>query len=380
MDPRHHPTTPPPPAAPQDHATFRSPSAVTIIIPCFNYGRFVTDAARSALEQQDATVHVVIVNDGSTDASTADACDACLRLPGAAGHLRVIHQTNAGLACARNAGAAGASTEFLLFLDADDHLLPTCVRDLAAIIRTEESAGRGGDISHAYGQQVLSELGHGTWEVPDWDPILLGITNLHAPTALARRERFEAVGGYTPSMRHGYEDWDFWLKFAERGWRGVRLRAPTYVWRRHSHETMIHQAVKIHDELYARIIDQHREFYKRHALELVQRANQLLHRCDGTWLDENLDAIPIRDLRRWCADLVRERDSARHELSAAVARAESSTAQTARLDEELRRLHSQYEAKPAVRLSRKIHSIMDSLPRPLSAPARGLMRILKRGV
>jgi len=338
---------------------------VTVIVPCFNHGRFVADAVRSALAQEGAEVRVVVVDDGSTDGQTPAQCDACLDLPGAAGRVRVVHQANTGLPGARNAGAAealrvGWESEYLLPLDADDYLEPGGVAELVAAIERERAAGTDADVSHSYGQQRLAELGHGVWAVPEWDPLLLMITNLHPPTALIRRDRFEAVGGYTASMTIGYEDWDLWIKFAARGWRGVRVRRPVYVWRRHSTETMISRAMRRHDAIYADIVARHREFYAANAERLIVLSNSLLRRADANWLDENLDAIPIRDMKAWIRDLIRERDEARAEL----ARAKGAVAQL--------------EAKPVVRISKAVHRALERLPRPLAATAMGLLRTVKR--
>lgn len=341
------------------------PPSIAVVVPCFNHGRFVADAVRSALAQKAGNVRVVIVNDGSTDGTTPAACDACLDLPGAQGRVHVLHQTNTGLPGARNRAVAeavrlGWDPEFILPLDADDYLEPDAVADMLAALEAERAAGRDADVSHVYGQQRLAELGHGVWAVPDWDPVLLLITNLHAPTALIRRDRFQAVGGYTESMTIGYEDWDLWIKFARRSWRGLRVRKPIYVWRRHSHETMINRAVRRHDEIYADIVARHRDFFLASFDRLVALSNTLLRRSDANWLDENLDAIPIRDMRAWIRDLVQERDEARAEV--------------ARLAERVAEL----EGKPALRISRALHGALDRLPRPLAAPARSLLRTVKK--
>src|SRR5262245_50751931 len=124
-----------------------TPSA-TIIIPCFNHGRFVRAAVDSCRRQADASVKIVVIDDGSDDGSSAQACDAC------AGDLvTVIHQENRGLPAARNRGAREADTEYLVFLDADDWLEQTFVSKLAGAIETERAAGREGDVSHAYCQE-----------------------------------------------------------------------------------------------------------------------------------------------------------------------------------------------------------------------------------
>ena len=314
---------------------------VTIVIPCFNYGRFVRAAAASALAQEQAEVRIVIVDDGSTDGTSGAACDACAAL--APERISVVHQSNAGLPAARNRGAAhefGAGTEFVAFLDADDWLEPWFVKDLADAIRAEQAAGRGNDVSHAYGQQRMSDLGGGrVWNVPDWDPVLLMITNLHPPTALIRREAFAKSGGFDESMRDGYEDWDFWLRLADQGFRGVRVRKPVYVWRRHSRETMIAGAVRHHEEIYRRIVANHAAMFDAHADELIARMNLMLRRHDMNWLDESLEPIHLIGLKR----------------------------QRAR-----------YEGMKAVRLHHALHGLIDRLPRPLSAGARGVMSALKR--
>jgi glycosyltransferase involved in cell wall biosynthesis len=346
---------------------------VTFVIPCFNHGRFVADAVVSCLRQSGCDARIVVVDDGSTDGSTPAACDACERLTGANGRVRVIHTPNQGLPAARNAGVAAARDnwgsgdareDYYVFVDADDYLEPTFVATLHAAL-----AGAGDDVSHAYCQERLVDLATGVWTVPEWDPLLMLITNLHPVTALVRRGHFEAVGGFDSSMRDGYEDWDLWLKFVGRSWRGVRVREPLFNWRRHSAVTMITDATARHGQLFRRLMTNHAPLYARHWQDLLARSNELLRRADANWLDENLDAIPIRDLRAWVKDLVPERDAARAHAAALAAERDALIAQIASVRE-------QYERKPIVRLSRSVHALVDALPRPL---ARVLQRA-KRAV
>jgi glycosyltransferase involved in cell wall biosynthesis len=289
--------------------------SVTVVIPCFNHGAFVRRAVDSALAQARADVRIVVVEDGSTDGTTRAACDAC-----AGDRVRVIHQENRGLPAARNRGAAGATGEYLVFLDADDWIEPGFCSRLAEEIGKHEQVSRcGGEqvrgagngsspahllissraqpsVSHAYCQERLVEKGTGIWRVPEWDPVLLLITNLHPVTALVRRECFEAVGGFDETMRNGYEDWDLWLKFVERGWRGVRVREPLFVWRRHSDTTMIMNVIHDHEALYAAIRSRHRGLYEKHSLDLIVRTNAMMRRFDMNWLDEEGEPINLRAL------------------------------------------------------------------------------------
>lgn len=306
----------------------------TIVIPCFNHGRFVRAAVDSCLRQADADIRVVIVNDGSDDSSSAAACDSC-----AGERVRVIHQENRGLPAARNRGASEASSEFLVFLDADDWLEPAFVSKLAAAIESERSAGRDSDVSHAYCQERLVEKGTGIWRVPEWDPRLMMVTNIHPVTALVRRERFRSVGGFNEAMRHGYEDWDLWLKFVERGWRGVRVREPLFVWRRHSDSTMIMNVIHNHEQLFGQIMEQHRALYQKHAAELLLRTNSLLRRCDMNWLDETGDPINLRGLKRQ---------------------------------------REMYESMLAVRMHHALHRFINRMPAPIASAARNGIGLVRR--
>jgi hypothetical protein len=91
---------------------------VSVIVPCFNYGRYLPAAVASALTQTLGSVEVIVVDDGSTDPQTHAVLDALER----EGRCQVVRQQNAGLSCARNKGIALAHGEYICCLDADDEL------------------------------------------------------------------------------------------------------------------------------------------------------------------------------------------------------------------------------------------------------------------
>jgi glycosyltransferase involved in cell wall biosynthesis len=194
---------------------------VTVVIPCFDYGAFLREAVDSALAQEGGTPAVVVVDDGSSDPETLRVLED---LPP---RVRVLHQPNAGPAAARNAGAAGADTAYLLMLDADDRLRPRALEVLREPLRRDPQLG------FAYGDAELFGAWSGRLAFPDYDPFRLLYRSIVTATSLVRREVFEAVGGFDGELA-GYEDWDFYLGALERGWQGRRVPEVVLDYRRHA--------------------------------------------------------------------------------------------------------------------------------------------------
>jgi glycosyltransferase involved in cell wall biosynthesis len=89
---------------------------VSVIIPSYNYGDFIGEAIESVLAQTYRNFEIVVVDDGSTDATQA----VVARFPA----VHYLYQANQGIAVARNAGIAASKGDYVVFLDADDKLLP----------------------------------------------------------------------------------------------------------------------------------------------------------------------------------------------------------------------------------------------------------------
>jgi glycosyltransferase involved in cell wall biosynthesis len=92
---------------------------VSVVIPCYNHAHYLDEAIRSVLAQTHPLLEVIVVDDGSSD----NTSEVVARYPG----VEYVYQENAGLAAARNTGIRRSAGEYVVFLDADDRLLPPAV-------------------------------------------------------------------------------------------------------------------------------------------------------------------------------------------------------------------------------------------------------------
>lgn len=187
-------------------------SRVSVVIPCYNAGATLDEAVQSALAQTWDDLEVVIVDDGSDDPATTALLDA-------AGwpRTRVIRQANAGPAAARNAAIRASTGEYILPLDADDRIEPSYVAKAVAILRERPEVGV------VYCKAERFGAASGPWELPPYNIRELAIDNVIFVTSLFRRVDWERVGGFNERLRHGVEDYDFWLKLVGLGREVVQI-------------------------------------------------------------------------------------------------------------------------------------------------------------
>lgn len=182
---------------------------VSVIIPAFNAEKFLRETLESALGQTVPPLEVIVVDDGSTDGTVA----LVERFRGA---VRLLRQANGGVARARNAGAAQAKGEWLAFLDADDVWLP------GKLERQMASADAALIHTDRYNIGVLDGLPavHGDLQpLVDGDvfsALLIGGNVITTSSVALRTEVFRDLGGFDEDPRLLAEDWDLWLRVAER--------------------------------------------------------------------------------------------------------------------------------------------------------------------
>ncbi len=191
-----------------------APGLVSVVVPCHNAAPFVADAVGSALAQGDAVGEVVLVDDGSADATLgvlrqlADEANA-----GRPGLVRVVAQANGGAPSARNAGLALCTGAFVQFLDADDVLAPGKVARQAALAEAADVVA-GGHEQVPFGSDAAPERQRLRTE-DAWLGLLLGQLGITSAN-LFRRSAVEAVGGWDEALRSSQE-YDLMFRMVREG-------------------------------------------------------------------------------------------------------------------------------------------------------------------
>jgi glycosyltransferase involved in cell wall biosynthesis len=165
---------------------------------------------------------------------------------------RVIRQhRNQGLSMSRNAGIAWSSEPYLFMLDADNRIRPPALARLLEALTCSGAA-------FAYAQLRLFGDATGLGVADIWDPEHFRRENYIDAMALIRRDALLAVGGYAVlADDHGWEDYDLWCSFAERGLRGVFLPEALCDYRVHA-ASMIRSRTNLHyDALMAEMALRH---------------------------------------------------------------------------------------------------------------------------
>lgn len=190
-------------------------ATVSVVIPCYNYARFLAEAVGSALGQDGVQVEVIVVDDASTD----DSLTVARRIAADDPRVTVLaHPVNCGPVETFNDGLARATGEFLVRLDADDLLTPGSLARSVAVARAFPSVGLVyGHPEHFTEARPPARVRARRWTVwPGrhwlWDRCVDGYNVITSPEVLMRMSVVAEVGGQRP-LAHTH-DMEMWLRLA----------------------------------------------------------------------------------------------------------------------------------------------------------------------
>lgn len=185
---------------------------VSVIIPNFNYGKYISIAIESVLSQTHPNVEVIVVDDGSTDES--------ISILGRYGSkLLVIQQRNQGVSIARNNGVAASSGDYVAFLDADDVWLPEKIEmqlrkfDVDRAVGLVHCAMRhidpDGNVCGSNNEGLEGNV------ADEFLKFERGVIVGAGSTAVVPRKIFDEIGGFDPRQSTS-ADWDFGYRVATK--------------------------------------------------------------------------------------------------------------------------------------------------------------------
>jgi glycosyltransferase involved in cell wall biosynthesis len=205
----------------------------SVVIPTYNQAQYLESAIESVFAQSYTGWELIVVNDGSTDATPG-----ILSAFEGDGRFKAIHQNNRGLAAARNAGIRAATGHYVALLDSDDEWQPDYLKTISAAIAANPNA----TIFYCFAQcmdeagNVLPQLAGAKQVVADkMYETLLNANFLIPSTVTVKRTSLLEVSGFdeTRPAMHGCEDWDLWLRLA-RSHAFVSVPVPLVRYRLHN--------------------------------------------------------------------------------------------------------------------------------------------------
>lgn len=219
---------------------------ISVIIPCYQQGRFLAEAIDSVLQQGRDDLEVIVVNDGSTDET-----DSVARSYG--DRIVYIFQENHGLSSARNAGIRAARGQYIAFLDSDDAYLPGTIDKLVAYLDHHPDVGLVcGDVYFYDGQKTTGLFSkqrgkprnpaNFRWEMVGYVP--------PSNTVLVRREVLDNVPPFDEKLKNAAEDWLMWTRIA-RLYNMAYLDEPLTLYRQHSASSTHNSATLLAQNRYA---------------------------------------------------------------------------------------------------------------------------------
>ena len=223
----------------------RNQRLVSVIIIFLDEEKFIREAIESVFAQTYDNWELLLVDDGSTDASTKIALQYAEQHPGKVRYLDHEGHRNRGMSASRNLGIRHARGDYIAFLDADDVWLPDKLEHQVAILSAEPEAvmvcgpvqwwySWTGNPEDAQRDHVVAlDVQPNTLvKPPQLLTRLLGNETPITTSGLVRREAIESVGGFEESFHGLYEDQAFCAKLCSKAPVYVASRC-WYRWRKH---------------------------------------------------------------------------------------------------------------------------------------------------
>jgi glycosyltransferase involved in cell wall biosynthesis len=270
----------------------RCPS-VSVIIPCYNYGRYLTQCVNSVLDQQGVHLDVLVIDDASSDGSE----QIVRRLRTQDTRIRTIcHTANQGHIATYNEGISQVTGDYTVLLSADDLLTPGCLARATSLMEEYPSVGLtyGFPVEFTDGDLPPARTTAKSWIIwqgHDWfaQRCKVGGNALKCPEAVMRTSVLREIGGYQINLPHA-ADFALWMRAATVSDIGYVAGADQAYYRNHNYN-MHHSAFDMLDDFEQRLASFDTVFSECSGLKDVDSLRDTAHRA----LARNALSQAIRD-------------------------------------------------------------------------------------
>ena len=216
-----------------------TPPAITVLMPVYNAGPFLSQAVDSILKQTFTVFEFLIIDDGSTDGS-GEILEEYARRDS---RIQLVRRENRGLVATLNEGLNLARAPLVARMDADDVSLPQRLRLQVDYMRDNPDVAVVGCAIRLINSEgaPLNDACYPTR--PDQVALhMRDMCSLAHPAVIMRREFVASVGGYRAMCRHA-EDLDLWLRLLEHGARLANLDEVLLLYRQHGNSVTSQHAL-----------------------------------------------------------------------------------------------------------------------------------------
>ncbi|MBI4834620.1 MAG: glycosyltransferase family 2 protein [Planctomycetes bacterium] len=235
---------------------------VSIIIPCYNYGCYLSEAIESALNQTYKPIEIIVISDGSTD----NTIEVAQKYP-----VRLINQVHKGAGTTFNNGVLASTGEYCVILNADDKIHPSYVEKTLSVLLKH-------NVTFVYTYMTLFGTINGLVKHDEYNLKHLKLGQSINGSGLIKKSAYLESGGCDPSIAV-IEEWNLWLAFAEKKYYGKLLPEPLLFFRVHKQKPRTKLRGKV--LITARqILQKHRSLYNPLELFLVDKLFVIRHYID----------------------------------------------------------------------------------------------------
>ena len=188
---------------------------ISVIIPTFEQDQYLAECIESVLAQTLKPHEIIVVNDGSQDDTRYVA--------GQYPEVKYIEQVNKGLSSARNTGIMNSTGDYIYPLDSDDMMQENCIERISQVIE-ETNADVVAPSFKCFGKSNEEIVLMENPKLEDFKPTNGFPTNRIGYFSAIKKEALLEIGGYSPRMTFGWEDYHLWINLLSKGKKIVTIK------------------------------------------------------------------------------------------------------------------------------------------------------------